>query len=248
MREVVSELRERIKVTFEDNSAVGVRFMTGDAGGKEISMRGIGIHLADTIRTRLQDTLRTVAGYYEIETTLSDTFSAEISMEYTEEMLSQAGIHENNIILAWYDTTARRWKSVPTDVDVVNRIATAITRHFSLWALTDSTDEIITGVDGIDDVSDVPEEFTLMQNYPNPFNPMTTIRYELKNAAQVTLTVYNILGQKIRTLVNRQLPSGSYQVLWDAKSDAGVPVSSGIYFYRLDTGQFVQTKKMILLR
>ena len=90
--------------------------------------------------------------------------------------------------------------------------------------------------------STIPEAYTLMQNYPNPFNPTTTIRYDLPKSANVSLKIYNILGQLVATLVDERKEAGHYQVRWNAN------VASGIYFYRLHAEEFVQTKKMILLR
>ena len=88
-----------------------------------------------------------------------------------------------------------------------------------------------------------PKEFVLYQNYPNPFNPVTTIKYDIVKAQDVKVTVFDILGIEIATLVNEQQQPGSYQVKWDASN-----VSSGIYFYQLRTKDFVGTKKMIILK
>jgi hypothetical protein len=93
-----------------------------------------------------------------------------------------------------------------------------------------------------------PASYALHQNYPNPFNPATTIQYDLKNAADVTLNVYNLLGQKIRTLVSENQPAGYREVVWDGRNDDGVSVASGIYIYRIEAGDFVQTRKMVLMR
>ena len=88
----------------------------------------------------------------------------------------------------------------------------------------------------------IPGEFSLMQNYPNPFNPSTSIRYELPMVTSVSLRIFNTLGQEIAVVVNERKVAGYYQVTWNAT------VPSGIYFYRLQAGEFVETKKMILLR
>jgi len=93
-----------------------------------------------------------------------------------------------------------------------------------------------------------PETFSLSQSYPNPFNPSTTIEYQLPNSAQVTLSVYNSLGQLVNTLVNEEKDAGYYQAVWNGNDNHGNQVASGIYFYRLQTGNFINTKKMILLR
>ncbi|MFQ5708834.1 MAG: S8 family serine peptidase [bacterium] len=104
----------------------------------------------------------------------------------------------------------------------------------------------VTGID--DEVPGIPQTFALEQNYPNPFNPSTTIRYQLPKSATVELTIYNVLGQPVNTLVRAHQPAGTYAVAWDGKNFAGQQVASGIYVYRLHAGNFVQTRKMLFLR
>ncbi len=101
-----------------------------------------------------------------------------------------------------------------------------------------------------EDVSraNLPTEFKLGQNYPNPFNPSTTISYELPQASNVNLAIYNLRGQLIRTLVDRPEAPGRYEVVWDGTSDNGSRVSSGVYIYRIQAGHFVTTKKLILMK
>lgn len=89
----------------------------------------------------------------------------------------------------------------------------------------------------------LPKEYTLYQNYPNPFNPVTTIKYDLPNNGNVSLIVYDILGRKVKTLINRNQNPGRHEVSWDASS-----VASGIYIYQLRASDYVDTKKMILLK
>jgi hypothetical protein len=93
-------------------------------------------------------------------------------------------------------------------------------------------------------------ETHLAQNYPNPFNPTTTIRYSIKEVAHVTLKIYNVAGQLVRTLVNeRQNPKQEgYSVHWNGRTGSGQPVSSGVYFYRLKAGDFEKTRKMVLMK
>jgi hypothetical protein len=90
----------------------------------------------------------------------------------------------------------------------------------------------------------------LAQNYPNPFNPTTTIRYSIKEHAHVTLKIDNVAGQLVKTLVNeKQQPrQEGYSVQWNGLRNDGQPVSSGAYFYRLKAGDFVRTKKMVLMK
>ena len=93
-----------------------------------------------------------------------------------------------------------------------------------------------------------PTRYELFQNYPNPFNPQTKVRYYLPKATWVTLTIYNLLGQRVRTLVDEYQNAGVKATLWDGKNDHLKEVASGIYFYRLKTGEFNQTKKMVLIK
>ena len=94
-----------------------------------------------------------------------------------------------------------------------------------------------------------PEVYALRNNYPNPFNPETTLKYDLPEAGDVKLEVYNMLGQVVRTLVNERQTAGRYAVQWDATNDRGQSMSSGIYFYRVQVGgEFTDVKKMLLLK
>jgi hypothetical protein len=94
----------------------------------------------------------------------------------------------------------------------------------------------------------LPDRYVLAQNYPNPFNPQTHIVYQLSRAGQVTLTVYNVMGQAVCRLVDGSQGAGEHTVTWHGLDDAGRPVASGIYFYQLAAGEFVETRKMLLLK
>ncbi|MBU1099710.1 MAG: T9SS type A sorting domain-containing protein [Bacteroidetes bacterium] len=94
----------------------------------------------------------------------------------------------------------------------------------------------------------LPQAFNLNQNYPNPFNPTTNITYSIPEHSNVKLHVYDALGRQIATLVNEELSAGTYNTTWNGKDMAGHKVSSGIYFYSIETKDFVQTKKMIMLK
>ncbi|MCH7549036.1 MAG: T9SS type A sorting domain-containing protein, partial [Candidatus Krumholzibacteriota bacterium] len=88
----------------------------------------------------------------------------------------------------------------------------------------------------------------LRQNYPNPFNPVTTIEYSLGERSHVTLRIYNVAGQLVRTLIDDVRVAALHTATWDGQNDAGQGVASGVYFYRLQSAGFVQTKKMVLLK
>jgi hypothetical protein len=121
-------------------------------------------------------------------------------------------------------------------------VAAAQDHHFRA-VIGDTTLVGITG--GVDLI---PEEFALYQNYPNPFNPTTTIKYALKQQADVTINIYNLLGQEVRTLVNSSQEAGYKTVVWDGLNNSGARVASGIYIYRIQAGDFVQARKMILMK
>jgi len=94
----------------------------------------------------------------------------------------------------------------------------------------------------------IPTHFELGQNYPNPFNPTATIEYALPVPSRVELKIFNILGQAVRTLVDEEKGAGYYQVVWDGTDEVGRSVSSGIYLYQIKAGDFVETKKMQLIK
>ncbi|OGB70088.1 MAG: hypothetical protein A2Y94_01965 [Caldithrix sp. RBG_13_44_9] len=98
------------------------------------------------------------------------------------------------------------------------------------------------------DISEMPDRFELFQNYPNPFNPSTLISWQLIVDGEVQLKIFNLLGQEIRTLVNERQEAGSHTVVWDGRNDAGDPMASGIYLYRIQAGELVSIRKMVLLK
>jgi len=99
-----------------------------------------------------------------------------------------------------------------------------------------------------DDMPQAPDAFALYQNVPNPFNPATTIRFDLPKATYVKLSIFNVKGELVSTIADRHMSEGRKEFMWTAKDNRGRSVSSGIYFYRLVAGDFVQTRKMVLLR
>ena len=97
-------------------------------------------------------------------------------------------------------------------------------------------------------VSQIPKKFNLYPVYPNPFNPKTILSYDLPEDTQVRITIYNIIGREVRTLVNSQQIAGYNSVIWNATNNQGQPVSAGVYLYNIQAGKFRQTKKMVLLK
>ena len=127
------------------------------------------------------------------------------------------------------------------DTTIYLPILISTSEEYLSWSDSMQLDIFVTGLSENEKM--LPTTFALEQNYPNPFNPTTIINYELPITNDVDLSLYNLLGQKVVTLVNKRQNAGTYQVEWDAREFA-----SGIYYYRIEAGEFQDVKKMILLR
>lgn len=135
------------------------------------------------------------------------------------------------------------WYEKTLTVDLVHGSNTIQMQMFWGWMYVDYLavpTRIVTSVKG---VAQVPKTFSLQQNYPNPFNPVTTIRYSLATPEHVSLRVYDILGRQVATLIDEKQNAGAYEVPFNASS-----VASGVYFYRIEAGSFIQTKSMVLIK
>lgn len=108
--------------------------------------------------------------------------------------------------------------------------------------------EIRSGPTGITEVNAMPTTFAISQNYPNPFNPTTTFKYQLPEVSDVKLIIYNILGQKVRTLINRSVEPGYHTIEWNGLNDTGNQVATGLYISRFQAGKYVKTMKMMMLK
>lgn len=201
-----------------------------------------------------------VGGYYSIGMTFADTTVSIIGADVTIMRLTSSG--------------SRRWmRRSDSFATSLNQYALAINSNgMAAYAggqfSTDVTfgSNSLTPIFGVNDgylakmsinpatdvreISDVPLPLTpsLSQNFPNPFNPTTTIHFQIPKAAQTNIAVYNLLGQKVRELVNQDLAAGTYSTDWDGRDQSGQPVASGVYFYRLNAGEFTESRKMTLLK
>jgi hypothetical protein len=134
-----------------------------------------------------------------------------------------------------------KWLAIPSSVENVTGEMTATVSRLGLFGVMKKSE-----VDG--QIDDVPVCFTLEQNYPNPFNPSTAISYQLVANSLVTLKVYDLLGREVATLVDGVGEPGVHTVQWNGENDHGEAVSSGVYLYQLRAGNFVMTRKMVLLK
>ena len=156
---------------------------------------------------------------------------------------------------AYYSTdTGQSWQYISNNLPLVSVYDMKI--HDSEYYLAIGTHARsmykmnLSSITGIEDTGEgqIGKTFHLKQNYPNPFNPTTTIPYSLSRHSNIRLSIYNTLGQEIRTLVNQQQPAGNYQVIWNGRDNLGNAVASGIYIYRLNAGDFTQTRRLTFIK
>ena len=154
-------------------------------------------------------------------------------------------ISGNQGVIKRTNNGGQNWNQQVTNVSGIIRKIFLVDAFFG-WALSGST-ILHTTNGGIMEVkvisTNTPDEFRLLQNFPNPFNPTTTIRYDIKAKGNVELKIFDLLGREITTLVNENQTPGTYEVVFDASS-----LPSGVYFYKLHAGDFVETRKMMLLK
>jgi hypothetical protein len=158
---------------------------------------------------------------------------------------------QNNMTSIWhYVWEDSSWTPKDTDYDFfgfsLNDSAGNVYQFFESWYnITFIRKLIVTGVES--NYGGVAESYSLSQNFPNPFNPSTTIKYSVPKLSFLTIKLYDLLGCEVATLVNEEKPAGNFELRWNAASAAG-GLPSGVYFYQLKAGSYVETKKMILLR
>ncbi|MCP4704511.1 MAG: T9SS type A sorting domain-containing protein, partial [candidate division Zixibacteria bacterium] len=172
-----------------------------------------------------------------------------ITIRYAESDLiignDQMGIESSLSIHQW-NVGNDSWEPIGGTVDTALNEVFTIISDAGIYAAF--TTDIMTGIGDDEHGSIIPDQFQLSQNYPNPFNPTTMIEYNVPTRSDVSIEIFNIVGQKIRSLVNETKMAGKYEVIWDGDDSKGDRVSSGIYFYRFETDNHIETKKMLLLK
>lgn len=175
--------------------------------------------------------------YYHLTTNATFSGSVEVCIVYDPLLLTGP---ETDVTLIHFDGTM--WVDITSSVDTLANVVCGTTTSLSPFAV------------GVGDIPDgvgdgTSPQFTLHQNIPNPFNPQTTIRYDVPTGgAAVNISVYDITGRLVRELVDERRAAGTWLVQWNGDDDGGARVASGVYFYRLRAGSFVETKKMVLLK
>jgi hypothetical protein len=144
-------------------------------------------------------------------------------------------VTDDSVQFKVYDADNDQIRDVGIKVDyMADKIIGTPTAPFKLWVGIPT---------GFEKETEIPKEFALEQNYPNPFNPVTTIRYALKQQEDVKLIIYNMLGQKVKTLVDEPQKAGWYDIRFNAKD-----LASGVYIYRIKAGKFIKAYKMVIIR
>ena len=162
-----------------------------------------------------------------IDTTLTSTNFSVSYQELYNTITAVAGL--NTVTVEWNVTTSDEWTSTASANGPFTVTVDAG------WMLG-SEEEML------------PEVFALHNNYPNPFNPITNIRYDIPEVSDVRIDIYNLAGQRVRTLVSKQHQPGRYKIQWNATNEFGSPVASGMYIYKIHAKDFVSVKKLLLMK
>jgi hypothetical protein len=168
-------------------------------------------------------------------------FIFDLPYATTPDPLLQVDLYNSKLPIMWWGTPTRVAGTGFRAGDTFTILAYHAPSSTDMWTFNPTTVRLVTD-------PEIPISSQLLQNYPNPFNPSTIIRYSLGATGRVTLKIYNLLGQHIRTLVDDFQQRGEYAIPWNGTNEGGIRVASGIYFYRLETGAFTQIKKLLIVR
>ncbi len=235
---------------FFNDSLLIVDYEAGYSGGNTSAFYNYGINWNSS---SLGSGVKQIAdsGFYTIHSKAT-SYSAMLIFDYGQmPQWQNVAPDENDLRICYWDETSDRWLVLGDSGQIVDQqnkriIVPAVNAHlqkYSRFTLADA------GAPSAIEIKAPPvNNFTLKQNYPNPFNPQTIINYELGIRNFVEINIYNLLGEKVITLVNRIQPSGRYHILWDGRNGAGQKVASGSYVYELRVGHEYLRRKMQLVR
>ncbi|MFC1490103.1 Ig-like domain-containing protein [Candidatus Latescibacterota bacterium] len=168
----------------------------------------------------------------------------EVTIPYRQALLDKLGITAEDIGMYFMTDDGELVADGITDIvlDEQNKLITGKVEHFSDVVLAQKPASPTSVSENISD------GFSLMANYPNPFNPTTTISFNTAELSNVNVTIYNMLGQHVKTLMNEIKPAGMYSVIWNGKNESGASVTSGMYLYRFEAGRYIETRKLLLMK
>jgi len=232
----------------KENSGAVFTLSTEPTGGGTLEVASY-IEAPPGTENIVHSSIRGVGKYLEVQELGDISFPIYVEIYYTQNDLDEAGVSSENDLdgIHYWSGIESRW--IKYDDTGVETVGDGIYEGY-VWANLDHLTALRIGtkVDSALQLNTeyqlgLPTHFSLSQNYPNPFNPSTQINYDLPKSEHVKIEVFNTLGQKIRTLVNRQIPAGTHKVTLNATN-----LPSGIYIYRIQAGKFIDMKKMVLLR
>jgi len=218
----------RAVISYQGNVLKEVNFEVGESARfkpRFFPLSGRSFYVDGTV---WQDTLR-----------LSGLETEQINYSLQESAPSSVMLTDSIVTIG--STSDQQYRNHIFTVVASDNLGNTDTMYYHLIDFSKSA-KLLTSIE-LGDAAGLPDEFLLKQNFPNPFNPSTSIEFSLSNASEVTLLIYNLLGEEVAHLIEGKMPGGYNRVTWDASS-----FPSGIYFYRLRAGEFVQTKKMVLLK
>ena len=185
-----------------------------------------------------------------IKYTYDDIVGAEYRFLYKNETLSPIKEMElepkDDATLAFFSAISKEVYNATQNIDTI-LVRLKTNDILGNWFKFKFDQIIVTGTKTAQNQF-VPAAFELYQNYPNPFNPTTVIQYDVPKTSRVTIEIFNVLGQKVRTLVNQKQPAGRYRVTWDARNDNGELVTAGLYICRMKTKEFVKSLSLVLVK
>ena len=206
----------------------------------------------------ITDNLNNYDNYYQIPTANDSTIiqPSGFLLLWTDKESEQGVLHLEIEILSRGGEVGLFMSDSTTVVDTLIFVAQSADTAYGRYPDSSATWQLMNPTPGstntqelsLNDNIVIPSRYSFHQNYPNPFNPVTTLRYELPKQATVNITIYNMLGRQVKTLVNQTQGAGYKSVIWDATNDYGKPVSAGIYLYQIQAGKHISTKKMVLLK
>lgn len=212
----------------------------------DVPVRGIQLQISDSLNYLTPDsvwTMKRTSGF-DIAYNTEDTDGYLTILLFSSSSLP-ASVGE--IIRISYSVS--RQAPINSLIDVKFKMAILVGESYESLEVNKSNGVFqVLGSAAVEPINQVPVNYALQQNYPNPFNPTTYIPFSLQKTGETTLTIYNLLGQQIRTLVNSKMAAGSHEMRWDGLDDYGLPVSAGIYLYQLKSGDFKETKQLALVR
>jgi hypothetical protein len=207
--------------------------------------KGLGTHANSTIRYSLNGEYKLFTAYigHDDESNGGNGLTFEVKLDGTT-------IYPPGKIFMW-GTEAEYIELDVTNGDTLELLVHSgdnIDFDHADWAKARIWTDSVTAIDNEKSQLVIPRKLTLLCNYPNPFNSSTTISYQLSTAGNVELSIYNVLGQKVRSLVNTNQNAGIYKVVWDGTNETGSTVNSGVYFCRISDGQEQMTRKVLLIK